>query len=663
MPWQSHSFVTNVLFPCPTSSYTIDSFPGELIWVPLDLAAGDPAVLTRDDGDDGPGNVEGDSVPCLFLSCDSAAFLMIFFHSNAEDLGRCRWFCQWLRDQFQVHVLAVEYPGYGVFRGVASRESVVAAATAALHFVTLAMGMSMEQIIIFGRSIGTGPALALASRFRVGGVILVTPFLSIQTLFRERVGPLAWFVEELFPNVEEVPKIQSPTMFIHGRKDLLIPWQHSEALYLSCRARKIFVNPASMEHNTNLTSDVSLLIVPMFRFFPLPDYSFQEVKVPQWAFNKRRSPLYVRPKAEVLSRGEAPASVGDTTKSIKLPLGDHSDDVHVMEDAGVLTPLQQRGDSMHASSPEESAELLTHPTVLHKYSATKHRYSFVNPMDVRGSVDDGDLVTINAVHSFKPRNDAGLRALREPGMAQDTGAEEEACCRLEARSISGSEPCGLPSSQKTSKQLSTRWQPGDFCRDGGGSDGDDTDAVGGNWQPETAYEEESDVGISPTPARCVGKEVEMVQGNLDGMASYMRKFVSEPGKPWSKLSPNPGDEQSLPSKGISRRHNETETALDSDVVDHSTLVLTRANAGVFQMAPQQGLRGSKNVLMSCGASAWSGFASHSCASPFTIAAHCDCSAQPCDSTTLRGGIPASCHIGSYGGVPRVHGKPVIVEWE
>merc|ERR1712100_80207 len=42
----------------------------------------------------------------------------------------------------------------------------------------------------------------------------------------------------------------------------------------------------------------------MFRFFALPDYSFSELKIPKWCFNKRRSPLFVRPGAEVCSHQE-----------------------------------------------------------------------------------------------------------------------------------------------------------------------------------------------------------------------------------------------------------------------------------------------------------------------------------------------------------------------
>merc|ERR1719240_256863 len=108
-----------------------------------------------------------DSVPCLLLPYESARFLIIFFHSNAEDLGRCRWFCLFLRDQFQVHVLAVEYPGYGVCPGIATSVAAMENAQAALLFAMQVLKLPLSRVKLFGRSIGTGLALDLASKYNV----------------------------------------------------------------------------------------------------------------------------------------------------------------------------------------------------------------------------------------------------------------------------------------------------------------------------------------------------------------------------------------------------------------------------------------------------------------------------------------------------------------
>lgn len=376
---QGKGFVTSVLFPSPAPSYTIDSFPGELIWVPHAEVAPE-------------GDKEGtwprcDPVPCLLLLYESARFLILFFHSNAEDLGRCRWFCLFLREQFQCHVLAVEYPGYGVCTGTATREGILANAHAGLSFVTDSLQLPLEQVKIFGRSIGTAPALHLAAKHRVAGIVLVTPFLSVRGLFRDRVGPLSLLVDEWFQNDEAMEAVDSPTMIIHGRQDKIIPCRHGEELYKLCQSRKLFISPKNMDHNSNLTSNIAYLIMPMFRFFSLPDYSFQELKVPAWAFEKRRSPFFQRPAVEVCSHSNVPQGMLRCPVPLCMPEGDQEEEpVDQSQDAPDrlgelerLAGLGGRARSARGDTPVDDSEanmVLSNPVVLHAFKATKERYDF-----------------------------------------------------------------------------------------------------------------------------------------------------------------------------------------------------------------------------------------------------------------------------------------------
>lgn len=232
-------------------------------------------------------------VPCLFLKYPSARFLIFYLHSNAEDIGKCYSFCHVLREQFQVHVLAVEYPGYGMCPGgPATADSVTENAFVAFRFVREVLKWPCDSIKIFGRSIGTGPAIALAVQYKVSGLILIAPFLSIKELLRDTVGVLSYLVEERFPSKDRMSLVRSPALIIHGQKDSLIPCKHGTALYEICRSRKLLVCPEGMEHNSNLLSDVGYLVVPMLQFFALPDYCFEDVQVPAWAF-ERRTPVVV----------------------------------------------------------------------------------------------------------------------------------------------------------------------------------------------------------------------------------------------------------------------------------------------------------------------------------------------------------------------------------
>lgn len=332
--------VSRVLFPAPETSYGIDDFPDELIWVPKSL---NPQTSTPED-----------CIPCLFLISPSARFLIFYLHSNAEDLGRCYPFCSLLRYQFQVHVLAVEYPGYGICPGgQADEESVTENAFVAFRFIREVLCWPLDGILILGRSVGTGPALAIATENEVYGVILISPFLSIQEICRDVIGPLAYFITDRFPNKERVAHLRSPLLLVHGKKDIVVPLTHGERLYELCRTRKRLVCPEQMEHNTNLHADAGFFVLPMLQFFALPDYCFDEIRVPHWAYDKRLSTHYR----------------GDTTVDAKPGMccsAEHSfgmnltnDEVQNSKAGALLSSLVQSRDSV--PDPTPSPQLVLSP--------------------------------------------------------------------------------------------------------------------------------------------------------------------------------------------------------------------------------------------------------------------------------------------------------------
>lgn len=273
------NFVNTLLFPAPEPTYNASNFPGELIWIPKTL---DPKSAKPEE-----------CVPSLLLPAASARFIVLYLHSNAEDLGRCHGFCSLLRLQFQVHVLAVEYPGYGICPGgPACEQSVIDNAFLALRFIREVLKWPQEEIIVFGRSIGTGPALALAAHRQLYGVVLICPFLSVRALCRDFVGPVADLIEERFDNKERIGHVICPMLLVHGKQDFVVPWQHGLQLYEACRAKKRLVLPDQMNHNTNLHVDASYFVLPMLQFFGLPDYSFEQLTIPPWIYNKHLSPSY-----------------------------------------------------------------------------------------------------------------------------------------------------------------------------------------------------------------------------------------------------------------------------------------------------------------------------------------------------------------------------------
>jgi len=152
------SFVNKLIFPAPEPSYDKHSYPGQLVWIPKRVEDALEFGALRED----------QVIPCLLLRnySPNSNFLMIYLHGNAADLGRCRSLCLAMMKLIGCHIIAVEYPGYGIFPGWPNEESVSETAEQVYNWVVSPYGMQWppKQIIIMGRSIGSGPAVHLSQQ-------------------------------------------------------------------------------------------------------------------------------------------------------------------------------------------------------------------------------------------------------------------------------------------------------------------------------------------------------------------------------------------------------------------------------------------------------------------------------------------------------------------
>lgn len=269
--------IRGLLFPAPEPSYGLHSYPGELLWIPEDLDYGACRA--------------GDALPAVLLQHPTARYLVLHFHSNGEDVGWCYQFGSAMRSALEVHVLLVEYPGYGISPGRCSEEALWRAARSALRFVTEAIGHPSEDVIVMGRSLGAAIATRLASVSDCHGLVLVSPFSTMADAVGRFVGGSLvgrQLVGDAFDSARHIEAVKVPTLVVHGQEDILVPCAQGRLLFDRCpHGRKQFVSPSKMGHNDCVISNPKVLLHPMVKLFCLPDYSFVDLRVPQEAFDKR----------------------------------------------------------------------------------------------------------------------------------------------------------------------------------------------------------------------------------------------------------------------------------------------------------------------------------------------------------------------------------------
>ena len=112
-------------------------------------------------------------------------------------------------------------------------------------YIVNQLGRHPERIITWGRSLGTGPSLYLASRRKVGGLILETPFLSA---FRSATGitMLPW---DRFRNVDYTRGVNCPSLVIHGTLDEVVPFRQGREIFRQLPKPKKFFKVVRGKHN------------------------------------------------------------------------------------------------------------------------------------------------------------------------------------------------------------------------------------------------------------------------------------------------------------------------------------------------------------------------------------------------------------------------------
>jgi len=201
-------------------------------------------------------------VPVMFLENEKGADkVILFFHGNAEDLGSSEYFLSQMMKQWSAHAVAIEYPTYGAYRNAELNEKTIQEDSVAVYEeVKEQLKLSDEQIIIVGRSIGSGAATYLASQKKCGCFVLISPLKSIEEvagshccLFRCLFlckcccsGMPCYY----FKNKDYIRSIRTPTFIVHGEKDEVIPVSHGKALAeLSPATKKDSHYPPHMTHN------------------------------------------------------------------------------------------------------------------------------------------------------------------------------------------------------------------------------------------------------------------------------------------------------------------------------------------------------------------------------------------------------------------------------
>ena len=193
------------------------------------------------------------SINAIHFKIENPKGVILYFHGNAGDLSR--WGI--IGEHFvslNYDVLIMDYRTYGKSTGKLSEQGFYDDAEFCYKY--LLKHYDEDEIVLYGRSLGTGIATYLASKHKPKQLILETPYYSILDVAKQRfpIFPVKGLLKYQFPSNEFITSVECPITMFHGTDDAVIPYSSAEKLKaVAPNALTTFITIEGGAHN-NLIS-------------------------------------------------------------------------------------------------------------------------------------------------------------------------------------------------------------------------------------------------------------------------------------------------------------------------------------------------------------------------------------------------------------------------
>jgi fermentation-respiration switch protein FrsA (DUF1100 family) len=190
---------------------------------------------------------DGEKVIVWYAPPQRGLPLVLYLHGNGGALrGRADRFRGLLADGYGL--LALSYRGYAGSTGRPSEAGMITDAQTAYAFA--AARVPPERIVVFGESIGTGVAVALAASQRIGRLVLESPFNSALDVAARVYWylPVRLLMKDTFRSDQRIGKVTAPLLVLHGERDDVVPIALGERLFALANEPKRFVRFSAGRH-------------------------------------------------------------------------------------------------------------------------------------------------------------------------------------------------------------------------------------------------------------------------------------------------------------------------------------------------------------------------------------------------------------------------------
>ncbi len=173
---------------------------------------------------------ENVSINAIHFKVEEPKGVILYFHGNAGDLSRWGTIAEFfVKKNYDVFIM--DYRTYGKSTGKLSEQAFYDDAQFCYDY--LLKQYPENEIILYGRSLGTGIATYLASKNQPRQLVLETPYYSILDVAKHRfpIFPMERLLKYKFPTNEFIVDANCPITIFHGTADGIVPFSSAEKLY------------------------------------------------------------------------------------------------------------------------------------------------------------------------------------------------------------------------------------------------------------------------------------------------------------------------------------------------------------------------------------------------------------------------------------------------
>jgi fermentation-respiration switch protein FrsA (DUF1100 family) len=184
----------------------------------------------------------------------AGAPVFVWFHGNAGNISHRLENIKLLHDLVEVQVFIFDYREYGRSQGRISREGTFKDTAAAYHYVTATRGVPAEDLVLFGRSLGSALATDLAIKKPCRALILESAFTNSSDMAKMMAPFLFdWRPKIPYDNLGKIDKVKVPVFVIHGSHDEIIPVEMGRRVAAAANEPKeLYIIPGAHHNDTYL---------------------------------------------------------------------------------------------------------------------------------------------------------------------------------------------------------------------------------------------------------------------------------------------------------------------------------------------------------------------------------------------------------------------------